>query len=250
VSFVTLSIEGYGDTDCHSVSESIWIQTQLGETSKVLYRLTTPKTDYFKHHSTFPWIADLGKYFVDYLLERDSVALVDFQGKFHQWLVKLYGYSTGFQGWINQFGSSNFRSAVITYIEYLWKDAYDIIPNQDVVKHPLWSETRPAALATVPPQHSICAKNNLTIVTPFVHRCFRDMYFGDVPEVRRVKRAAILYAHLSRKEKLGFPDGSPSKSFVLPEMVYPRMIKIGDILGVMKDVDTKWKENSDTWYVT
>lgn len=94
VPFVTLSIEGYGDTKCHSVSESVWIQTQLGEKSNVYYRLTTPRTDYFKHHSTFLWIADLGKYFVDYLLERDSVALVDFQGKFHQCLVKLHGYSS------------------------------------------------------------------------------------------------------------------------------------------------------------
>lgn len=114
----------------------------------------------------------------------------------------------------------------------------------------MWSETRPAALAAVPPQYSICAKSNLTIVTPFVHRCFRDMYFGNVLEVRHVKQAAILSAQLLWKKKLGFPGKSPSKSFVPLEMVSPRMVKIGDVVGVMRDVDTKWKENADTWYGT
>jgi DNA (cytosine-5)-methyltransferase 1 len=252
IPFSILAIEGYGDMECHSVANSIWIQTPLGNANNVWYRLAAPSAEYLRFHSAFLWIADLGKHFVDYLLENAMVCFTDFRCKFYAWLIERHGQSTEFQGWINKFQKTDFRTAIVAYIEYLWKEASDVLPDRDARRHSLWVEADPRALNSIPRQQSMCAKNNSTIVTPFVYNCFSNMYFGSVMEARHVKDCTILAVQSLRREELGFTSDSDAalSMTVLPEMQPPMNIRQGDVVGVMRDVESKWKDNADTWFGT
>jgi DNA (cytosine-5)-methyltransferase 1 len=248
VPFEELSIEGYGDTECHSITDYIWIQTLYGQTSNTFYRLKTPHSDYLQFHSSFLWTADLAKYFIDFLAENDMVQLADFRSKFYEWLIAIHGSSAQFQSWISQFKGTDFRTAVIAHTEYLWKEAWAVIkPVEELESNPIWAEILDFTAIPWQKNENTPEDNQSTVVTPFVYECFRDTYFGSVLDVRHTQEAAVLTAQQRMKEELGFTYDSFTRLIGFPVMLPPTDIQRGDIIALPRS-ESVWHDEADTWF--
>lgn len=157
---------------------------------------------------------------------------------------------------VNQFGQNDFRITIAAHIDYLWKEASDVIrPIARVQRHQVWAEVDPRASpkapGAIPRQEAIHANKKFTfakttrngkkksieyyytIVTPFVYDCFRGMYFGSVMEARYTKDAAVQAAQTCRNRELGFPCNVKDKNAgkALPHIDLPTDIRAGDIVG-------------------
>ncbi|QDS77999.1 hypothetical protein FKW77_002298 [Venturia effusa] len=225
--------------------DSIWIQTARGNQKSVYYRLTTASHEYKRFHLAFLWVADLAKHFVDFLLEHAAVQLADFRGKFHAWLIEVHAESAEFQNWINYLPVTDFRTSIVAHIEYLWKEALDIItPESELKSHPIWAEFLCKAVPLQQHKHSSDTK---TVVTPFVYDCFKNLSFGSFLDVRQIENAVALAAE-STKSMLGFAS-DPSASIDVPAMLPPDNIKAGDVVGLPRDENSAWKAETNFAFV-
>ncbi|RDI81311.1 hypothetical protein Vi05172_g8512 [Venturia inaequalis] len=268
VTFDILSIEGYGDDDCHSVSQSIWIQTAHGKTKNIWYRLATPSAEYFRFHSDFLWIADFGKHFIDFLEANSHAHLSDFRSNFHDWIKDQHSQSKDFRAWFQEFGKVDFRTTVAAHIEYLWKEAGVVFPVQQLSHHWIWAEADSKAFQqkkaknkkrkntptqrrrlAIHRQEDLLTNAKSTIVSPFVYDCFHSMYFGGMLEVRDIKQPVILAKQALRRQKLGFARNPSSASSVSPMMLPPYDINTGDVVVLPRDEDSVWKSDTNFAFV-
>jgi len=250
--FSVLSIEGYGDSTCPSVIGNLWLQTTQAGAKDVWYHLGKPANEYARYHQPFCWIADFGKHFVDYLLEHPTVELRNFQSDFYQWVQQYYGSTAEVSNWSRQYRSSDFRAAAVAYMEYLWKEATNI--SDDLRNRFLWREIDHKALSAVPPQLTLANTNSdgnqMTIVTPFVYECFKNIYFASVLKPLSCTNPRVLRAQEDRKATLGFITGPPTlKSFETLRLLNfkPQAIQPGDVVCVPRDMETKWKDKAEIW---
>jgi DNA (cytosine-5)-methyltransferase 1 len=244
--FEVLSIGGYNDLDCHSVSE-VWIQTAHGRTNNIWYRLRKPAPEYVRYHEPFCWVADLGKHFADYLLRHKYAELDDFRIRFHTWAMQQHSVSARFRRWLKQFGSSDFRVAIAAHSDYLWKETTSI--NNDLQNRPIWGEVDHRALRAIPPQKPYLSKSSKTIITPFIFECFKHMYFAKVLEPRDSTSPAVLKAQHARKKALGFFTTlyTPRAFAVQSQHRLQHRLQPGQVVSVPRDIETDWGDKAEIW---
>jgi len=252
IAFSTLAIDGYGDTDCASLSGKISIQSKRAQWQSAWFRLGKPSVEYKRFHEDFVWLATFTKYFADFLLDEahERVTLHLFRSEFLQWLVQQYGNSMDFQFWHHQCGlQEDFGTSAAAYVNYLHKECYSIDDdNTKLLKHPIWSEIGPIlnAIKCQPP-----SGNDATVVTPFVHRCFDNMYFASHLWTKE-PCDEVLATIVRRKQELCLTpwNAAPTRH---PSLVHERSedldVQQGDVVCVNPNADDQWKLSKSTiWY--
>lgn len=249
IPFKILSIGGYEDVEQHTVGSDIWIQSIHGAKRQVWYHLLSPSTEYKPYHDAFLWLADFGKHFVDFLSEHETVTLQEFRTDFAAWLTKTHGNNTAFQAWFLQYGSQDFRQAVVAHSDFLFKQAVDI--NGRYERHQIWREI--GVTQSIVKEQPKKVKG--THVTPYVHSCFKDMEWASLLEVAE-PAPAVLLKRQQRLQQLGF---NSAKKFAFkaqsslsraPILQGKSNISPGDVIATKRDEDTVWKgdDKDDLWY--
>jgi len=251
VPFKTLSLDGYG-TNATTISDKIWIQSPHAEANNAWYVLKRPSAEYARYHIPFLWLADFTKHFVDYLDAADdlrNLKLQNFRADFHDYLQTKYGGDRSYLAWQRMYGQTNYCSVVANHYDFLWKEATSVQPENAICF--LWKEVdaKEGGLLAVLRQPE---KEVNTIVTPYIHKCFKEMYFGKVMECRRpapavhketVRRQRAFEARVDMCHALE-GDVQPPDSHGMR----PRRILVGDVVQLNKDQETRWKSTADSWY--
>jgi DNA (cytosine-5)-methyltransferase 1 len=161
------------------------------------YRLGTPSKEYRRYFEPFMWLASFGVFFqafIDHLLDEGrDVTLLDFRIEFNQWLQDKFqkhedkpSVEIRFREWMDAIGNvTDFRHFVTSYKDWLWNQCYTDKERAGIA---LWGEIH--AWSAIKPAYS-GPHEMRTVVTPYVHAVFEEMY-GDhlkkvvpVPEVPR-----------------------------------------------------------------
>jgi DNA (cytosine-5)-methyltransferase 1 len=254
VTFSTVAVDGYGDLECVDLSDSICIQSPWAQSHDTWYRLGRPAAEYRVFHEDFIWLATFTKYFVDFLLEREtSVTLHIFRAEFAPWLIYQYGQSTQFQAWHQKCGyQQDFGTSVAAFVNYLYKECFSIddsTPN--LLQHPFWCEIDPKRLTAIKKQPE--DSSGATVVTPFAFRCFQDMYFA--AHLKRHDPIPEVQAQISsRKHAMDLTpwNAAPVSRPRLPAdvaEVETLVIRQGDVICTSPNAGDEWKRSkSERWY--
>ncbi|KAK6438200.1 hypothetical protein LTR95_005595 [Oleoguttula sp. CCFEE 5521] len=225
----------------------------------VWYRLGTPATEYERYHDPFDWLTTFTAFFLDYLEQCDHevVTLNDFRSHFFGWLQATFGYLPAFKKWHAQCKHlEDFRSTVAANFGYLNKECHSLgcIPTQ------LWNEVNPADLQAIPMQLSKLKSNQKefqepdpSVVTPFVHAMFKQMYFGS--HLKRTEPSEIVLARVARQKNgmaltpmNAFATATPK--FEGNPLATSLDIRPGDVVALPRppDNETKWQDTTAVWY--
>ena len=252
VPFRLLLIGGYCNTARHSVGDQIWIESMELKPSRIWYRLRRPAPEYQRYHTQFVWVANFSKHFTDFLSRHEDVRIWHFQSAFHLELLELHGADVEFKSWLQEYDDTDFRRVVAAHPEFLYKEAVGFA--EDMSTQPLWAEVHPRILAAVPAQQ---VKQNLTVVTPFVYECFKDMHWKKflksvepVDTEYKTHRARRVTANVA---KLRDPNNTALSRLMRDESrgvqsTLPGPILVGDVVAVEKDVKTIWKSVEALWF--
>ena len=253
VPFTLVSTGGYEDVEQHSVGLDLWIQSIEGrKRSGIWYRLLKPSKEYSRFHESFLWLADLAKHLIDYFSEQNhkQVTLNHIKRDFHIWLGQRHGGDPAFVGWISNYGSSDFRQAVVAHGDYLHKQAVDI--NARYGNHPIWKEigiTNP--IVKEHPQNE-----THTVVTPYVYECFQHMDWAHYLKPMNLN-SEVASKHRQRLEHIGFVKKKTSHNLKFPAsglrsapILEDRSnVACGEVIAVKRDLETVWKgHHDDLWY--
>ncbi|KAI6837600.1 S-adenosyl-L-methionine-dependent methyltransferase [Hortaea werneckii] len=253
VPFRVLTIDGYGDDEDASVSGRICIQSFRGRAKQVWYKLGRPSSVYHRFYAPFLWLAHFTKYFVDYLLETERVALSHFRSTFVDWLDRRWGTNRAFRSWLSQVDFTDFRTTVNANIRFLWKEYHSVEDNQTRLdKHPVWGEVNRDALTAIPEQPN---REKETVVTPFVQNCFKRMYFHKQMQARSIANPEVKARVEARKARLGLtPLEHVQSEGEVPDLASADSvqdhtdIQEGDVICVEPDKQTRWKSEASVWY--
>ncbi|KAI9706912.1 MAG: DNA methyltransferase Dim-2 [Bogoriella megaspora] len=258
--FSTLTLEGYGD-DSHGISQ-ICIQSNLAKkpiaSSKsiepqalpsVYYSLSKPSAEYERYYEPFHWIATFTKHFVDYLSSKDLVYLDDLRNNFSKWITERHQGTEVFEKWMSKYGRGDFRQPFVTYSEFLWKETFDV--DQDACKHPIWTEGRHSMLGAIRDEGGPI-KEQYTLVTPYAYACFKHMYFGDHLKQIHItdpKTHSLYERRMREMDFIRFGDKNLA-DIKRAQSVRPsnETIRIGTVIAVARDQQSKWKDASSHWY--
>ena len=280
VPFTKLSIGNYGELSLHTVEGAIWIQSDVAKgAGDVWYELGKPAEVYAKYHQPFLWLANFAKFYIDFLdrpkhAEDDDerpvdVVLRDFKSHFGTWVRKLHGEDAQFRKWLAEFGEDriDFRQVVAANCHFLWNQAWNTDTDGRLTKHSIWDEVM--RLTTI--KQAKGALVNDTIVTPLVYDCFHHI-FGDklkaiVPKVplpplspgkKLVVDKVEVRSPPQKKSSTSQPPDGPISRRISPLPSSSSHLKLkegelidvepGDVVAVIKDVDTVWKGKSEYWY--
>lgn len=257
VPFKLCSIGNYG-CEIDSVGDEMWIQSDRNQRSEIYYRLKTPSAEYSRYHEGFVWLANLAKHFVDYLehvsRRRMEVFIHNFKADFVRWLEKMHRTSPIYQAWYSQYNRRDFRGHIAANIEFLWKEANGI--SKALLRHPIWKEVKSMDFI---PMQKLRAKS--TVVTPYVHDCFKHLKFGDqLSQVAPSSGVQYRRKYLGRTLQLTTDVSTATcHSNIKPQVLFDKKtIAVGDVLGVpmddkgtslWKDEASKWKTADNCWYV-
>ncbi len=275
VPFELLSLGNYEQIALHSVDDQLMIASKKSIKQNVWYQLGKPSSEYERYHTPFLWLADLAKHFIDYLSVHERVVLNDFREKFYHWLDDQHGWDITFREWLEQFGHSDFRTAIAANTEFLWKEAADsaLAYHERNQKQPIWSEVDTKHLTMLKEETS---REKKTVVTPFVFNVFRNMKWahymdsrtccpslGRTSRYRHTKSELDLSrgtsVHAASEDELGldqqgdFTNGLPQPSFPplsteKVESAKPKHFSVGDVIALPPDATTKWKSQDDLWF--
>ncbi|KAI5300587.1 DNA methyltransferase Dim-2, partial [Ascosphaera atra] len=268
VPFSFVSIGGYEDLDTHAVDDALWIQSvacERGDSSGLWYRLDKPSKAYQEHHRLFTWVAGLAKHFLDYLAHHTNVALDAFRADFARWIDSVHGPHPEYQAWRSKHPAHDFRHAVVAHADFLQKQALDMDAQADDVlmtsvaglggyqDHLLWHQIVPSQTPNlVMPEQPQRARG--TVVTPYVRECFKEMEWGSFLHARE-PREEIAEAQRRRIQAMGFNMRDPAGGLYRPYADVEHKcgeyngIRVGDVVAVPRDVETKWKGNEDDlWF--
>jgi len=252
IPFSTLAIDGYGDVDCVSLSGKICIQSVMAQTKPAWFRLGKPSAEYQRFHNEFVWLATFAKYFADFLIENihKSVTLHLFRCEFLPWLVQQYGSVTEFQSWHQLCGfQQEFGTSVAAWVNYLHKECYSI--NDDCTKllqHPIWQEIGPV-LSAIERQPS--DGSDATVVTPFVRRCFDNMYFASHLQTKEpCGKVLATITRCKRGLRLTPWNAAPTpRPYLSRESRDTLIVRQGDVVCVSPNANDQWKRSKATaWY--
>lgn len=233
---IDVSIGGLEDMDEHTTENSIWIMTLEGGDKGYWYRLRSPSQPYSRYWSDFHWLADLCKYFLDYLHHNreGGVVLSDLRTKFWMWLQDAHG------NWVNQWQSKcgfreDFRKDVLRHAQFLRNQAHSLCRDQDRTRleHPIWSEIG-AGQYSHDQQSSSEAER--TVVTANVAHSFLKTFPRWQSQFKLLEIVEMsLEVHASREKRIrdwGFPDKfryDQTKHFLGPEGIAKAACLLEDI---------------------
>ncbi|KAF2000553.1 S-adenosyl-L-methionine-dependent methyltransferase [Amniculicola lignicola CBS 123094] len=256
--FEALSIEGYGSD--HDTTMKVFIKSvaaqdyEKTESTDVWYELCTPAVEYQAYFTPFLWVAQFGKYVVDYLDDQSPamVGLGRFREHFDKWLQLRFPNSPVLRKWRNAFRREDYRQAFNAHNRYLYFQAADVedsAAQAPRTSHPVFSDC--GWEPTIQKWPTECDK---TIATPLVYRSFRRMYFGEYLE-QSAPVESVQESHNLRLKKLGFIqhiDQDPQdvdSGFDEPNMTHPRVrVNIGDIITVPGDGKDHMWGRSDIYH--
>ncbi|KAJ1325736.1 DNA (cytosine-5)-methyltransferase 1 [Microdochium nivale] len=260
IPFSVLPIGGY-DSVFDTVRTQIWIHSALNikRGRELYYRLGKPSTGYERFFTPFIWIADLTKHFLDYCelaqLEKRSVVLEDFKARFHAHVVAKHHGSATAQKWASDNGSSDFRAAVVSNANFIWKEVKGVA--DELLCHTVWREIRSldhfepnlATMMTVSDSHHTIIQR--TTVTPYIYKLFEHFDFGSVFEpispCANVENArSIQVANNARYTTRDYCTRSMRRSTNNDESVdFAALIQPGDVVSTHMDspdkTTTSWK---------
>jgi DNA (cytosine-5)-methyltransferase 1 len=159
------------------------------------YRLGTPSKEYRRYFEPFMWLASFGVFFqafVDHLLDEGrDVTLLDFRQDFHEWLQERFqkhedksSVEVRFHEWMEAIGNAtDFRNFVTSYKDWLWNQCYTDKERAGIA---LWGEVH--VFTAIKPPYS-GPHEMKTVVTPYVHSVFGDMYGDHLKKVAPVHEA-------------------------------------------------------------
>jgi DNA (cytosine-5)-methyltransferase 1 len=182
VPFSELPIGNYGPSRA-TVGGDIWIRSVRNESSDIYYRLKNPSVEYARFYEPFLWVADFGKHVVDYCggmrANRRQVSLGNFKQAFIEWLDHVHHGSSAFHTWHAAHGSDDYRTSVMAYVDYLWKEVNGVLGYQAAASLQLFKEIKfltqyEPAVRCMPNSDGIAP----TIVTPYIYDCFAHMRLG------------------------------------------------------------------------
>lgn len=252
IEFDTLTIDGYGDTDCRTMRDKICIQSPGAAGFSVWYRLGRPSKEYTGFHKPFMWLATFTKFFVDFLIaKRDvDITLSLFRSKFTFWVIKTYGSYSFFQSWHLQCGlQKDFGTSVAAYVLFLYKECYSIDESElKLLKQSIWGEIYPLNLTAIDRQDSKDEKE-MTVVTPFVYRCFTGMYFAAHLDIKQPCHEALEKITALKRERCLTPWNAGPTSQPPIDFKQPVHVRQGDVVCVPPNTEKEWKNSkSTTWY--
>lgn len=255
--FGTVTVDGYGDEGCVDLRGRICLQTDLARRYDLWYRLGRPSPEYQRFHDLYLWLATFTKYFVDYLMTMNHVALKDFRSRFFDWLQARFGRAPEFQTWHSHSDCRrDFSTAVAAHVNYLHKECSGV--DQSLLKHPLWGEIDPEGLTAIkrsgtvkPESKTDCQRG--TIVTPAVYRSFRHMYFGAHLQMEEPKSGGLADRIASRKREMCLTpwDTAPTSEPAAPGSIVPissaRPVIRGDVVLIEPD-NGRSRSTAARWY--
>lgn len=272
VPFRSLPIGNYGVSE-HTVGHQIWIRSELHRNQEIFYKLSgRPSIEYQRFYELFLWIVDLAKHVIDYCeyhkSQKKRVLLQDFQSRFKIFLCREHSDSPAFEQWAEAHGADDFRSAVATNIDFIWKEAVGVLGQKDADFHYFWREIRgdyytpnlnTDQVGNHDPEETDANEPAIpgTIVTPYIHNLFHHMPFGDIlkpaaPADKVLKNQPGPRWHPSPTHPKAFPAMNPITADIIAS------IKPGDVISTKPDdpaTNTQWKleasshhTGEDVWY--
>ena len=241
VPFTILSIGGYEDASIHTVNQSIWIQSTLGEKCGVWYCPKTPAVEYRRFYEPFLWIADFAKHLVDYMHDHRRTSLIHLRQRLCQWLLSKHGNDASFQKWFDQKKNEDFRGIATAHVSFLMNQAVQLDPLYSI--HPLWNEIHPGQLNAVPRQIEFCQEvrglpQQKTVVTPYAYKMFKHL------PIARCFDVVHPQVHVTARD---FNDGN-TRITGFREIGEEHDVCIGDVVAVKSDIFTAWREKNELWY--
>lgn len=186
-----ISIDGFEMPEVHTSQNQVFLQTKVCRNSRynakeTWYRLGRAAPEYQPLHQGFLWVADLTKHVVDYVdhrFEADNrkslVQLQDFALDFVSQLKQWHKGDSAFDKWLRLYGRDDFRSALNRHRWFVNSRIFNLegsIGHFD--KHNLWNE-----LMIAPTIPRLSPED--TVVTPYVHRCCREMSWSPFMRVKQ-----------------------------------------------------------------
>ncbi|KAK0673698.1 putative DNA methylase [Cercophora samala] len=268
VEVTELPIGNYG-TEHPSVDGEIWVRSIMNSRNEIYYRLRRPTTEYRRFFEPFVWATDLAKHVVDYagylLQQKQSISLAVLKESFSEWLESTHGRSATFRKWRQQYPRNDFRTAVVSNIDFIWKEVFGVHGPKKAGSMRLFLEARdfsmhqkitalPALPVLVEPRHM---KEDYTvaptIVTPYINELFGHMVLGKVFHVVESPKGGLRTPVPARQATPECQIRLESKvsgrrrgtTHFLPLEVTDH-IQVGDTISTPHDdetTDTKWKKN-------
>lgn len=254
VPFKMLSIGGYEQTDRPTVGPDLWIQSVNGKRSDVWYRLRSPATEYTNYHRAFLWLADLAKFFCDFLFETQQASLSKFREDFIHWLEIIHPACQTVQRWLNEYGSRDFRPIVAAHAHFLYCQASQLDTKYESCS--IWAEIHPWYLNAIPEQIEKSTNSSLyalsreggedvirrkTTVTPYVYNCFSDMPWAKFLYCQSPS-STLSNAPTVQNRRL-FGAQAPAKGQHAVECNNIQ-VNIGDVVAVPSDADSSWQSQN------
>lgn len=250
------SVEGYGNSD------DPWVVAYIQSTRAsqdadydIWFKLHRPSPGYKRYHELFMWVAQLAKHVIDYIEDHPAhlIELDSFKARFHKWITRRFARQTDFQKWhLASRNCTDFRVSVNAYIEYIYRQAFNLSSSEILLAHPLWGDCMARGLTRVKVEPQI---EEHTLATPEVYECFKHMYFNS--HLRKAKPSPQIEAEQQRrKRQLGFPEHRLLR--VPPRQVNPNStcqsygnapIKVGDVIALDPQTSDKkvWKNADLEW---
>ena len=216
-----VSIGCLQDISRHSARDHIFLQSELGYqlgrtvSEGVWYRLQEPALEYSDIFSSFLWVADFAKHFVDYLTIKadgmQDVSLEDFQANFIGSLQTWHGHDACFQAWHAACAHTiDFRQHVARHVLFLHERMKDLDDNRNAPfgDYTLWKQIYPELYSSrIGPK----SKNEATAVTQNVMKAFCATFPKWGPEGFNLLKVVdpapqVEKARQQRMKELGFPD--------------------------------------------
>lgn len=268
IPFRELPIGNHCDILEHSVNDQIWIRFLYNRKKEIYYKLEKPSAEYERYWTPFLWVADLAKHVVDYCLHVQQMKLKlrlnDFGSNFAAFVNDKHSQSDVFQKWYAMHGSADFRSAIATHIDFIWKEALGL-PHPDrtiATWHEFWREVKGnyyTPIKTLSKNRKYAGSIPKTIVTPYVFNLFSHMGFDTIIESATaspdVQAEHIRQSRSTSGNKSVMRKG---KNETRKRQDFASRIKTGDVISTPPDdhgTGTKWKRetskhhgNDYVWY--
>jgi len=268
VQFKELPIGNYGTSNA-TVEDQIWIRSRMNESNETYYRLKHPSAEYARFYTPFLWLADLAKHVVDFCSwmteKKRPVTLRHFQKKFIDWLLKIHKNSPSFRKWHKEHGSDDYRSSVVSNVEFIWKEVNGVLGLGKANSLQIFREIK--HITQYKPTKTLSKSDDipLTIVTPYAYECFGHMKIGrllrilhpqddkdQTPEAPSRETESVDPLALSEQEPEQ-PDGQPLRKLSSTDhKVMVSTIKPGDTISTPPDdqgTGTKWKREAAKGFV-
>ncbi|ETI24813.1 hypothetical protein G647_04183 [Cladophialophora carrionii CBS 160.54] len=211
---VDVSIGALEDQTQHSAAEFIWVLTTEGQKRHYWYKLRTPSKAYERYWSSYLWLADFTKYFIDFLhvnlATGVSVCLRAFESSFWTWVKEVHGSKVS--DWHRQCGErKDFRQYVLYYAQFLRERVCHLQEKGDGdnprLSHPVWDEI---AAGEISYDRETISSREKTVVTRHVASSFLKPFPGWRDQHRLlnvVEKCAEVEAYADdKRRKWNFPN--------------------------------------------